>query len=293
MNIPSKESLIKSLLNADDQEDCSVKNVIVSAVQDKIDKFKLPYRIFTISGKLTLTEVGEGTEACLCKFITCSKEMEQIKEYIRVLAKEKDPVLLIGATGTGKELLARALHGNRDGKFIAVNCAGLPSELIESMMFGHVAGSFTGAIKTKQGLMAAANDGTFFLDEINSLPLSSQGKFLRVLQEGRITKVGAEVDEAVNCRIVCATNKCLRELVQQERFREDLYARISTIELNISPLSARKEDIEMIISSFEGGPEFLQAINNKYLNLNTEFNVRSLQQLVRRHKLLGWLPSIS
>lgn len=240
-----------------------------------------------------IIEQDDVTEQFLDKFITNHKEMLSLKDDIRKLSRTDDEVLIIGPTGTGKEILANALHGKREGKFQTCNAAGLPEHLIESELFGHVRGAFTGAMTDKIGLVMKAKGGTFFLDEVGDLPLAAQTKLLRTIQEKEIRKVGGSDDETITCRFVFATNKDIRKMVDQGLFRLDLYARISTFELRTLPLHERLDDQQLIIQSIEHGKEFLIAYNNRpqpYENLNTDFNVRSLQQHIKRFKVLGKLP---
>lgn len=240
---------------------------------------------------LDVKQIGleiEETEHWLKQFITQNPAMLQLKEYVRILAKIQDAVLICGASGTGKEILARALHGNRPKeRFIAINAAGLPEHLIESELFGHTKGAFTGATVDKAGLFKVASDGTLFLDEVGDLQLPLQAKLLRAIQEHKIRKVGSTEEENINCRVIAASHYNLPELIKQNRFRLDLYARLSTFELYTSPLSERPEDIPLIISSLDR--------DNKCKELkidpnNLELNVRSLQRIVRRKLILDIEP---
>jgi transcriptional regulator with GAF, ATPase, and Fis domain len=161
--------------------------------------------------------------------------------------------LITGANGTGKELVARSLHensGRASGPFIEVNCAAIPSELIESELFGHEKGAFTSAIKQRKGKFEQADGGTIFLDEIGDMSLSAQAKVLRALQENKITRVGSDKDINVNVRVVAATNKNLKEEIDQNRFREDLYHRISVILIHVPALNDRLEDIPLLADHF-------------------------------------------
>jgi transcriptional regulator with PAS, ATPase and Fis domain len=178
-----------------------------------------------------------------------------------------------------------------------VNCAGIPETLVESLLFGHKKGSFTGAIGDKQGFMSQAKDGTLFLDEIGELPLMSQAKFLRAIQERKITKLGGDIEEDISCRIVCATHRDLWDMVNKEQFRLDLFARLSTFEVGIIPLWRRPEDIPVILRSMEGGEELVKHFienkmtpNHLHIKEMIPLNVRSLQQMVKRYKVLGELP---
>lgn len=168
---------------------------------------------------------------------------------IELFADSRMPVLISGETGCGKELVANALHNasERKGRFFAVNCAAIPKELIESELFGHLKGSFTGASNGRDGYFQAAHQGTLFLDEIGELSLDLQAKLLRVLQEQKVRRVGSNVDEAVKIRVVAATNRNLREMVKNGDFREDLYFRLNGLILNIEPLRRRAEEIPQLI----------------------------------------------
>lgn len=229
-----------------------------------------------------------GTEAWLAKFITRNPVMLEMKDMVRKLAPISDTVLICGDTGTGKELIARALHGDRMGKFVALNCAGMPEHLIESELFGHVAGAFTDARQTKAGLMKAANDGTLFLDEIGDLALPLQAKFLRALQERTIRKVGSNEEEPITCRIVCATHWQLCELIEQKKFRLDLYARISTFQIDTLSLEKRLEDIEPIVMSLDSTGDTWKMI--KDMSWDFPLNVRTLEQIVKRWTVLKQKP---
>lgn len=228
-------------------------------------------------------------------FITCDKDTIHIKDCIEKVAETDAPVLLIGETGTGKEILASSLHNTRTGLFVPVNCAGLPEGLIESELFGHTVGAFTGANKDKKGMLEEANNGTIFLDEIGELPLHTQGKLLRAVQEHKIRRVGDNKELSVNCRFVFATNRDLHSLAKEGKFRMDLYYRISVIELFIKPLRDRVEDIDLLLTHLDRENK----IKNKYEwrhkltdpdHHYLDGNVRSLQNYVLRYYLLGKEP---
>lgn len=176
-----------------------------------------------------------------------------IKEMIEKVAPSEARVLITGSNGTGKELVARQLHDNsprQRGPFVEVNCAAIPSELIESELFGHEKGAFTSAIKQKKGKFELAEDGTIFLDEIGDMSASAQAKVLRALQENRITRVGGEKDIKINARVVAATNKDLRQEIEKGNFREDLYHRLSVILMHVPDLNDRRSDIPMLSEHF-------------------------------------------
>jgi two-component system response regulator PilR (NtrC family) len=172
--------------------------------------------------------------------------MQQLREMIARVARSQAPVHIFGESGTGKELVAQLIHDSgarREGPFVPVNCGAIPTELMESELFGHKRGSFTGAVADKKGLIQSAEAGTLFLDEIADLPLHMQVKLLRVVQEKAVRAVGEAREEAVDVRILSATHRNLADLVAEGRFREDLFYRINVIELRVPPLRERSEDI--------------------------------------------------
>lgn len=180
-------------------------------------------------------------------------EIQKIKQMIEKVAPSEARVLITGGNGTGKELVARSLHdlSNRSKMpFIEVNCAAIPSELIESELFGHEKGAFTSAVKDKKGKFELATSGTLFLDEIGDMSLSAQAKVLRALQENVIQRVGGEKDVKVDCRVVAATNKDLRKEIAEGRFREDLYHRLAVILIHVPSLNERKNDIPLLTEHF-------------------------------------------
>jgi len=182
--------------------------------------------------------------------ISRSATMEELMNQARRLAKTESSVLITGASGTGKELLARAIHraSERSGEFVAVNCAAIPETLLESELFGHAKGAFTGALQERTGLFQHASSGTLFLDEIGDMPLSLQAKLLRVLQERRVRPVGSNTVTPIDTRIVSATNHDLDAAMRDGRFREDLYYRLNVLELQIPTLAERREDIPVLVA---------------------------------------------
>lgn len=179
-----------------------------------------------------------------------SQPIEAIRNMIRKLARSQAPVYISGESGTGKELAARQIHHlspRQDKPFVAVNCGAIPQNLVESELFGHVKGAFTGAVANNKGLFLAANGGTLFLDEIADLPSSTQVKLLRAIQEKKVRPVGGAGEISIDVRIISATHKDLKQLVQQEDFRQDLYFRINVIELQLPSLRERQEDIPLLI----------------------------------------------
>jgi two-component system response regulator PilR (NtrC family) len=190
-------------------------------------------------GATTLTMQGP-------RLIGRSSAMQQLREMIARVGRSQAPVHIFGESGTGKELVAQLIHDSgarREGQFVPVNCGAIPTELMESELFGHKRGSFTGAVADKKGLIQSAEGGTLFLDEIADLPLHMQVKLLRVVQEKAVRAVGEAREEPVDVRILSATHRNLSDLVAEGRFREDLFYRINVIELRVPPLRERREDI--------------------------------------------------
>ncbi|NCD41318.1 MAG: sigma-54-dependent Fis family transcriptional regulator [Bacteroidia bacterium] len=232
------------------------------------------------------------------QMIGTSAPMTQIRQLIERVAPTDARVLITGENGTGKELVARALHENSNrskAPFIEVNCAAIPSELIESQLFGHEKGSFTSAIKQRKGDFELAHNGTLFLDEIGDMSLKAQAKVLRALQENKITRVGGEKDIEVNVRILAATNKNLSDEIRQGNFREDLYHRLSVIIIAVPPLRERKEDIPLLAHHFldvitaNMGRQpltFTEEAIDALQNLYWTGNVRELHNVVERLAIL-------
>ena len=228
-----------------------------------------------------------------------SKGIKQVKDTIERVGPTDARVLVTGENGTGKELVARSMHAKSsrsDKPLIEVNCAAIPSELIESELFGHKKGSFTGAYKDRVGKFELANKGTLFLDEIGDMSLSAQAKVLRALQESRVTRVGEEKDIQVDVRVIAATNKNLREEIAKGRFREDLYHRLAVIIVEVPSLSERKEDIPLLVNFFvenickEYGmaPKKVVSTAMKELqNLSWTGNIRELRNVVERLIILS------
>lgn len=187
------------------------------------------------------------------EMIGTSPALERVREMVDKVAGTDARVLITGPNGSGKELVARAIHEKSersDGPFVEVNCASIPSELIESELFGHEKGSFTSAVKQRIGKFEQAEGGTLFLDEVGDMSLAAQAKVLRALQEHKITRVGGEKDIAVNVRVLAATNKDLKKEIAESRFREDLYHRLGVILIGVPALNERKEDIAVLAEKF-------------------------------------------
>ena len=231
-----------------------------------------------------------------------SPQLTQVKDMIEKVAGTDARVLILGPNGTGKELVAHHIHEKsvRNKKpLVEVNCAAIPAELIESELFGHVKGSFTGAVKDKQGKFELADGGTIFLDEIGDMSLSAQAKVLRALQEGKVSPVGSEKEINVNVRVLAATNKDLRKEIAEGRFREDLYHRLAVIIINVPGLNDRKEDIPALVNHFAEdfsknlGLENKGFDNNAYealKEIDWSGNIRELRNVVERLLILGSSP---
>lgn len=221
-----------------------------------------------------------------------SRTMKNLKESITLIAQNDYTVLIEGESGTGKEMVARALHeasARKDKNFIAVNCAIIPENLIESELFGHEKGAFTGAIKRHEGYFERANKGTIFLDDIDDFPMSLQVKLLRVLQEREFTRVGGTENIKIDIRVICATKINLKEKVSQKLFREDLYYRMNILPLRLPPLRERKEDIPVLVEHFfrkHAAYDKLNLLTNdiysRLNNYNWPGNVRELENIVER-----------
>ena len=228
-----------------------------------------------------------------------SAAMMDVKDMIEKVAPTNARVLITGENGTGKELVARQLHelsSRNYGPFIEVNCAAIPSELIESQLFGHEKGSFTSAIKTRKGDFELADGGTLFLDEIGDMSLAAQAKVLRALQENKITRVGGEKEIPVNVRILAATNKNLKEEIEKGNFREDLYHRLSVIVINVPPLRERKDDIPLLVNNFveiisqnmgKATPTFTDEALEELKKFKWTGNIRELHNIVERLVILS------
>jgi two-component system nitrogen regulation response regulator NtrX len=218
-------------------------NRLLITIRNALDKSTL-----ITETKVLKRKVSKGSE-----MIGESQAIQQVKDIIDKVAPTDARVLITGANGTGKELVARSLHeksARASAPFIEVNCAAIPSELIESELFGHEKGAFTSAIKQRKGKFEQADGGTIFLDEIGDMSLSAQAKVLRALQENKISRVGSDKDINVNVRVVAATNKNLKEEIDKSRFREDLYHRLSVILVQVPSLNERLEDIPLLTDYF-------------------------------------------
>jgi len=264
-------------------------NRLLLTVRNALDKKNLVSETKVLRKKLSqkLDMVGK------------SPAINHVKDTIEKVAPTEARVLITGPNGTGKELVAHWLHkkSNRsNAPFIAVNCAAIPAELIESELFGHEKGSFTSAVKQRIGKFEQADGGTLFLDEIGDMSLSAQSKVLRALQEHKITRVGGDKDIKVDVRVLAATNKDLKKEIEEGNFREDLYHRLSVILIQVPPLKERKEDIPLLVD------KFLEDVANEYGTAKKEIskeaisklqefpwtgNIRELRNVVERLMILG------
>lgn len=230
-----------------------------------------------------------------------SKAMREVTSVVQRIAPTHSTVLVEGETGTGKELVTRAIHkaSGRKGGFVAVNCGSISPDLLESELFGHTRGAFTGAQTARDGLFVHAKDGTLFLDEIGEMPLAMQAKLLRVLEQRSVRPVGSDREIPVNCRVIAATNRSLTDLVQEGRFREDLYYRLNVLTIHVPPLRDRRDDIPLLAQHFS---ETLSAnlgvtplpFNHSDIIMMQRYdwpgNVREFRNVIERSLLLGKLP---
>lgn len=264
-------------------------NRLLNTVRNALDRKEL-----VVENKILKKKVSKKYE-----MIGESDAISQIKEIIDKVAPTDARVLITGPNGTGKELVAHWLHQKSQrskGPMIEVNCAAIPSELIESELFGHVKGAFTSANKDRAGKFEAANGGTIFLDEIGDMSLSAQAKVLRALQESRIQRVGSDKDIKVDVRVVAATNKDLKKEIEDGKFREDLYHRLAVILVKVPALNERREDIPLLISHFskkiaEEQGTAQKSFSEKAIKLLQEYdwtgNIRELRNVVERLLILG------
>ena len=264
-------------------------NRVLITIKNATDKVAL-----TSQNKILKKKVFGGG-----KMIGESEPMMHIREMISKVAPTPARVLIIGPNGSGKELVARSLHAESDrsaAPYIEVNCAAIPSELIESELFGHDTGSFTSAIKQHKGKFEQADGGTLFLDEIGDMSLAAQAKVLRVLQENKLSRVGSDVDIKVDVRVIAATNKDLRKEIEAGNFREDLYHRLSVIVIKVPSLDERKSDIPLLIDYFVEQvcnetalprKTFSQEAVQYLTERSWKGNIRELRNVVERLLILG------
>ena len=267
-------------------------NRLINSVRNALEKKEL-----VVENKILRQKVAKKYE-----IIGSSKSVMEIHAVINKVAQTEARVLITGESGTGKELVAHNIHerSNRNkSPFIEVNCAAIPSELIESELFGHLKGSFTSAVKDRQGKFEAANNGTLFLDEIGDMSLAAQAKVLRALEESKIQRVGSQKDISVDVRVIAATNKDLKKEIENGNFREDLYHRLAVIMIEVPELSKRKSDIPILVSHFSKLISKEQGIETKEFNkdsiklledYNWSGNIRELRNVIERLIILGGNP---
>ncbi len=264
-------------------------NRLLNTVRNALDRKNL-----VVENKRLKKKVSKNYE-----MVGTSEKIANIKDMIEKVAPTEARVLITGPNGTGKELVAHWIHEKSErssGPFIEVNCAAIPSELIESELFGHVKGAFTSANKDRAGKFEAANGGTIFLDEIGDMSLSAQAKVLRALQESKVQRVGSDKDIKVNVRVVAATNKNLKKEIEEKRFREDLYHRLAVILIKVPSLNDRRDDIPLLIEYFSNKIATSQgtapkSFSEKAIKLLQEYdwtgNIRELRNVVERLLILG------
>jgi len=244
----SIEMAVEALQNGADhfieKKDLEHAEIIEHAVAMVLEKYKYRTENFALRKKL-----------CEKNFIGHGEKFLALNKFVETVAPTNASVLITGESGVGKEVLARAVHYQSlraGGPFVKINCAALPESLIESELFGHEKGAFTGALKTRRGKFELADGGTLLLDEIGEMPLAAQSKLLRVLQERVIVRIGGDDEIKVDVRIICTTNRDLKQEVENGTFREDLYYRLSVVPVHIPPLRERKEDIPDLLNYFIG-----------------------------------------
>jgi len=264
-------------------------NRLINSVRNALEKKEL-----VAENKILRKKVAKKYE-----IIGNSKSIMEIHAMIDKVAKTEARVLITGESGTGKELVAHNIHeksSRAKSPFIEVNCAAIPSELIESELFGHLKGSFTSAVKDREGKFEAANNGTIFLDEIGDMSLAAQAKVLRALEENKIQRVGSQKDISVDVRVLAATNKDLKKEIDDGNFREDLYHRLAVIVIKVPELSKRKSDIPVLVDHFSNIISKEQGIETKKFSkdslklledYNWSGNVRELRNVVERLIILG------
>ena len=301
--------------------DASIKVIVVTGQEDRENALKAvgmgAYDFFNkpVDAKILslvvdrayqLHEIEQENKALVQKqassplsgIITSSPGMLRICGMVEKIAPSDLSVLVLGESGTGKEVIARAIHElslHSKGKFVAINCAAIPANLLESELFGHEKGSFTGATSQKMGKVEVANQGTLFLDEIGDMPMDLQSKVLRFLQERVIERVGGVKEIPIETRVICATHQPLKEMIAKKTFREDLYFRISDINIELPPLRDRDDDILLLAQVFldryvkqqgKAIKGFSQSAENALLNYDCRGNIRELEKIIRRSVIM-------
>ena len=300
MGIDSAVVMISGHADVDTAVDC-IKKGAFDFIQKPLDLNRILITIKNAKDKVHLVKETRSLKKKVYgqEMVGESPAIKEIKDMIEKVAPTDARVLVMGANGTGKELVARNLHqkSNRSAMpYVEVNCAAIPSELIESELFGHEKGSFTSAIKQHKGKFEQADGGTLFLDEIGDMSLAAQAKVLRVLQEKKLSRVGSDKDIVVDVRVVAATNKNLKDEIAKGTFREDLYHRLSVIVIKVPTLDQRKEDIPLLVDHFMGQicqetgmqprkvePEAMKLLIDK----TWTGNIRELRNVVERLLILS------
>ena len=267
-------------------------NRLITSVRNALEKKEL----------VTENKILRKKVAKKYQIIGESKSIKTIHELIDKVAQSEARVLITGESGTGKELVAHQIHERslrQKFSFVEVNCAAIPAELIESELFGHIKGSFTSAVKDRQGKFEAANGGTLFLDEIADMSLAAQAKVLRALEENKVQRVGSEKHITVDVRVIVATNKDLKKEIEKGSFREDLYHRLAVILIDVPTLSSRKDDIPLLVNHFveiickEQGIES-KSFSKESISLLEDYNwsgnIRELRNVIERLIILGGNP---
>lgn len=273
-------------------------NKLILVVKNAQEKVKMANRIFTlernVQSKYSFNNII-GNSRLIIDAISVAKKS----------ANSEIPILLIGETGTGKEVFAQSIHYDSDRRseaFVAINCSAFSKDLLESEMFGYKAGAFTGAVKNKKGLFEEADKGTLFLDEIGDMDIALQSKLLRVLENNSFIKSGDTKETAVDVRIIAATNKDIKQLISEGKFRDDLFYRISVIQINLPPLRKRGEDIKMLADNFinifstklkKNVPQIEQSFYDKLTTYTFPGNTRELKNIVERIILLNDKPILT
>ena len=260
-------------------------------LQRALEKKETLHEMQVLRRRLGQVDAGVG-------LIGSSAAMRRAMELVEKVAPSKASVVITGQSGTGKEMVARAIHQlspRRDKPFIAINCSAIPATLMESEMFGHERGAFTGADQRRLGAWELADAGTLFLDEVGEIPVELQSKFLRVLEEERLRRLGGKSEITVDVRVISATNRDLKEEIKMQRFREDLFFRLNVFHIHLAPLKERRDDIAMLVQHFidkfarEGGNK-VQGISPKALQLLTDYawpgNIRELRNTLERAVIL-------
>jgi DNA-binding NtrC family response regulator len=260
-------------------------------LQRALEKKETLHEMHVLRRRLGQVDAGVG-------LVGNSPPMRRAMELVEKVAPSKASVVITGQSGTGKEMVARAIHQlspRREKPFIAINCSAIPSSLIESEMFGHERGAFTGADQRRLGAWELADGGTLFLDEVGEIPIELQAKFLRVLEEERLRRLGGKSEIMVDVRVISATNRDLKDEIKSGRFREDLYFRLNVFHINLAPLKERREDIPVLVQHFidrfsrEGGKK-LQGVSPQAMKLLTDYawpgNIRELRNTLERAVIL-------